>query len=142
MDPGCTCNHNMAKSKTFPAPNIKKPVNGYGIPNLRPGLNQFQIDQLTTPTTPARATAGGLLFPSGSSPSAPMPFQHGRVVDRVRALLTMPVTARTTVPLLARFPQLLVIEEIPPGMVSVHRFSLVGPHSAYCRHRWGKLPSQ
>ena len=34
----------MAKSKTFPAPNIKKPVNGYGIPNLRPGLNQFQID--------------------------------------------------------------------------------------------------
>lgn len=44
LDPGCTCNHNMAKSKTFPAPNIKKPVNGYGIPNLRPGLNQFQID--------------------------------------------------------------------------------------------------
>lgn len=34
----------MAKSKTFPAPNIKKPVNGYGLPNLRPGLNQFQID--------------------------------------------------------------------------------------------------
>ena len=103
---------------------------------------------MPTPIThKARVTT---LFPAYSQhydslEHAKRAFLAGRVVDRVRALLTMPVTARTTVPLLARFPQLLVIEEIPPGMIrlnTIHRFSLVGPHSAYCRHRWGKLPSQ